>query len=108
MVSQVEYAILSKHVYRKVDGPPLPAGWESISSRSNPDTGFYAEAYRNAVTGEVVVALRGSENFPDFVNDANFLLSRALSQEPQAKLFLQNVFQKTGHRPGPQRDHRRD
>lgn len=47
MVSQVEYAILSRHVYRDATAPALPAGWETIPVElplGSADTGFYAEA----------------------------------------------------------------
>ncbi|MEJ2646738.1 MAG: hypothetical protein P8180_17915, partial [Gammaproteobacteria bacterium] len=67
-------AKLSMAVY-KSDG--LPQGWEILEPDSEP-SGFYAIAYRNLTTGEVVVAYRGTE----FLSDAGDLAaSEAILEE---------------------------
>ncbi|MFC3655008.1 hypothetical protein FZ025_12675 [Xanthomonas hyacinthi] len=60
--TQFDYAQLAANVYGAKSGVrselntlQLPNGWNMIGERISP-TGFMAKAYRNAATGEVVVA----------------------------------------------------
>ncbi len=59
MVEKVDYARLSLAVY----GDDIPEGWKEfgIPRDKNDENGFYARAYQNLATGEVVLAFRGTE-----------------------------------------------
>ncbi len=60
MTTTAEYAVFCAHVYKTRKSPPLPPGWRewlcSIPSR----TGFYAQAYENPTSQEIVIAFRGT------------------------------------------------
>ena len=67
MVRNAEYAKLTLEVYRGT----APQGWENLGVKLPPtagDSGFYAAAYRNMATGEIVIAFRGTE-LPDDLGD---------------------------------------
>ncbi|MFC3655010.1 hypothetical protein FZ025_12685 [Xanthomonas hyacinthi] len=64
--TQLDYAQLSANVYgakssvrSELNTLQLPNGWNMIGERISP-TGFMAKAYRNAATGEVVIAYAGT------------------------------------------------
>ena len=57
MATDRQYAELSLAAY---DSAGAPAGWNRFSESASA-TGFYAAAFRKEDTGEVVVAIRGSE-----------------------------------------------
>ena len=69
MASNLEYAKLSAYVYS--DGgptrPPLPQGWvpvmgtDGFTLHSWGPSGYYGAVFRNVVTGEYVLASRGTE-----------------------------------------------
>lgn len=69
MASNLEYANLSAYVYSDggSDRPPLPQGWApALGSDGYPiqswgPSGYYGAVFRNVVTGEHVLASRGTE-----------------------------------------------
>ena len=69
MASNLEYAKLSAYVYSDggPDRPPLPEGWvHATESNGFPlqswgPSGYYGAVFRNVVTGEYVLASRGTE-----------------------------------------------
>lgn len=69
MASNLEYAKLSAYVYSDggPDRPPLPDGWvHATESNGFPlqswgPSGYYGAVFRNVVTGEYVLASRGTE-----------------------------------------------
>ena len=54
----VERARLAADVYNTSGAPE---GWERLQNWEDPNTGFYAAAYRSQIDGQVVVAYRGTE-----------------------------------------------
>lgn len=67
MVTVNDYAALSADVY---NGSGAPTGWTLLPTPSNlppiNDPSFYAAAYQNTATGEVVISYRGSNDWGDW------------------------------------------
>lgn len=67
MATYQEYARLSAYVYGGTARPPLPPGWSSaLGSDGRPlelagPSGYYGAVFKNATTGEYVLASRGTE-----------------------------------------------
>jgi len=85
------YSELSLYVYH--DEPESSIGeypggfwWQSLGSFQNKCSGFYAEAFESPA-GEVAVAFRGTENWPDIITD----LSMAIGVIPQQFLDAEAV-----------------
>jgi Ca2+-binding RTX toxin-like protein len=78
MPSDREYADLSAAVY----GTTAPPGWSQLTSLAK-NGGFYAAAFRNDVTGEVVVAFRGTEYFDsaDWRADTRIVFGAEMPQQ---------------------------
>jgi hypothetical protein len=80
----LENARLAENVYN--DDGSAPPGWKRIQVWQDPNTGFYAAAYRSDVDGHVVVAYRGTEpsSFRDWVADGQQALGGTTPQYTQA------------------------
>jgi len=76
MASTQELAKLSMEVYRGT----APEGWVNLGIDLPPgasDSGFYAAAYQNLTTGEIVIAFRGTEFSDSGDRDADLALWKA-------------------------------
>ena len=90
MASYEEYARISAHVYGGGGRPPLPTGWTPVfGTDERPleiagDSGYYGAIFRNASTGEYVLASRGTEITDP--GDRRAVWELATSRVPQAQL----------------------
>jgi Ca2+-binding RTX toxin-like protein len=79
MASNLELAQLSLSVYNE-QTHPLPSGWETCPGGYyiDPKTGFYGQAYRNMATHEIVLAIRGTNDWlsGDAISDAEILIGQ--------------------------------
>lgn len=93
MATHEEMAAFSGYVYQDDTVPSLPDGWVKVDipGGSKPETGFFAEAYRNQETGEVVVSFRGTDDLKDFTPDGAIMLQTAANQYGNAYAFYQSV-----------------
>lgn len=85
MTTDVEYALMAANSYAvKSDVTsvqntiPIPIGWTELAKRQNDSSGFTASAYKNDVTGEIVIAYTGT-TFESFGNDVGDWLTNAFS-----------------------------
>src|SRR5919198_1172423 len=73
----------------------LPPGFVRISVDVDPATsnGFYAAAFRNADTGQIVIAYRGSDDYQDWAknNLPTVLGGQIPRQFDLARLFVEQV-----------------
>jgi hypothetical protein len=104
MADRNTYALLSTRVYEASVGTVganeifLPAGWSKISQPvDNGLTGLYAQAFRNDVSGEVVIAFRGTDGtisdgtIQDWKTNIATGLSIPNGQVAQAMTFYENI-----------------
>jgi hypothetical protein len=66
MADLLDYAVLSAQIYSNVRGDinvnPLPANWTQIAYYPGGGIdGFTAGAYKNSITGEIVIAYKGTD-----------------------------------------------
>jgi len=89
MATHQDLAVLSDCVY----GDGTVQGWTKLNVPLPPPsgTGFYAAAYRNDTTGDVVVAFRGTDDGRDLSVDGSILLGNTADQYPDALTFYGNV-----------------
>lgn len=83
-----DMAMLSAHVYG--DTQALPKNWVVIDQYSEPKTGFAAGVYRNEVTGENVIAYRGTDDSSltgDLGNDMQIAVGQVPSQIRDAREY---------------------
>jgi hypothetical protein len=76
MPTLLDSALLAGHAYgvlTEVTSPnntvPLPTGWIPIGQSNDPNTGYMGRAYRNLLTGEIVISYAGTqfESAPDWI-----------------------------------------
>jgi hypothetical protein len=96
MASLQEYALLSVDSYfntTKISGPQLE-NWTVLNDISFPeaeaaaDEGFYARAYKHEITGEIVIAYRGSDGATDI--DESF--DAYINGDPPDQLYYADKF----------------
>lgn len=83
MATYEEYARLSAYVYGGPNRGALPSGWAQVQERAG-GSGYYGAVFRNASTGEYVLASRGTEITDPGDHRADWAL--ATRQVPQAQL----------------------
>jgi len=78
-----EAAAFSLHVYRDSDQPPLPEGWSLLMDcpTAHQLDGYFGAVYAQCIDTEdqiydVVIAHRGTSNFPDFIEDLELFISQ--------------------------------
>ena len=95
MATNTQLAQMSSAVYQPAGAPD---GWTrlSISSPQN-DVGYYASAFRNDSTGEIVIANRGTEPFHSAAGSIDWQANMAMaanklpSQYQFAKDFVRQL-----------------
>ena len=92
MVTTNQYAELSDNVY---NDSGVPFGWAKLNVPGgiNPNSGFYASAYQNTATGEIVIAIRGTQlnDAGDLAADAQIAAGRVPDQYQDAAAFYDTV-----------------
>ncbi|MDX9743436.1 MAG: DUF2974 domain-containing protein [Arcobacteraceae bacterium] len=93
MASLSDSVLISDYVYH-TDGV-LPDNYLALEIPFNFKDGFFAEAYRNTQTGEIVIANRGTEitDLGDLKADIQLALFKTTQQEEYAKQFVDAVAQ---------------
>ena len=61
MVSRLEYALLARATYED-NKKDIPKNWEVINTYESDTSDFAGTAYRNNITGDIVVAYRGTDS----------------------------------------------
>lgn len=70
----------------------IPSGFVRIPVNSDTANGFYAAAFRNALTGQVVIAIRGTNDTQDWLTaNPSFGSGQIPAQFDQAMAFLADV-----------------
>jgi Ca2+-binding RTX toxin-like protein len=84
-----DYLALSSAVYQ--DGSQIPLTWTSILRSPENSSGYQGEAFFNAVTNEIVLVNRGTDELTDLVSDAQILLDFKPNQYNDAEGFYNQV-----------------
>lgn len=91
------YAALAGDVY---NDSGAPEGWKRLEMpaglTANSDNGFYAAAYQNNETGEIVVAYRGSQEVVDWVSNVQIGVGLEPDQYNNAEAFYKAVKEQNG------------
>jgi hypothetical protein len=96
-LNPAELAAFSEFVYRDTADTSnyparLPAGFIRLQVNSTTANGFYASAFRNSSTGQVVIAFRGTDDFLDWLkNNPSFKTGVIPPQFDQALQFVNSV-----------------
>jgi Ca2+-binding RTX toxin-like protein len=86
----IKYGVLASAAY--TDGA-RPLEWEIIETLNDPRTGFSATAYRNVLTGEVVIGYQGTDGIDDFIRGPNLdlILQRDMRTLDVARDFYRDI-----------------
>ncbi|MBI3777224.1 MAG: DUF2974 domain-containing protein, partial [Gammaproteobacteria bacterium] len=91
------YAALAGDVYNDAGAPE---GWTRLEMpgglTANSENGFYAAAYKNDESGEIVVAYRGTDELQDAIPDVQFGSGVKPNQYDNARAFYDAVKQQSG------------
>lgn len=98
-----EYAFFSDLSY---DLPPFQTRvefgghrFDVVARSEDPNTGFFAAAFRDTRDGHTIIAFRGTNDLPDVLVDAGMVATRLNAQAIESEVFTAKVIQKvTAHR----------
>lgn len=90
MIRTNDYAKLSANAY---DGSFIPRGYTLVDQSFNTESGFAAFAYRHVETGEIVIAIRGTEltDVGDLRADADIATGKLPQQYNDALAFYKDI-----------------
>ena len=99
MATLSDLSSLADWVYTNHSQTLLPSGWNVLKLsplaaqyQSDVNAGFYAAAFQNTVTGEIVIASRGSENRLNYLHDVEMMSAGVPIPEAQdATKFIETV-----------------
>jgi hypothetical protein len=75
-----------------IDGPGGSQEWvRLVESNASTDAGYYAAAYLDAQTNEIVIVNRGTNDIADLVTDVQMVLDKVPEQLDRAELFYSQV-----------------
>ena len=101
-LAKLSYAVYAEGGYDQ--SHPLPSSSTSwvVINEANPterQSGFYAAAYRNVVTKEIIIAVRGTGilDWLDWKDNALAFLNKQLAQFDTAKEFVNRVIQEAAN-----------
>ena len=93
MTSNATYAQLAGAAYDPAN-TPLPSGWVLLQTSPQNSSGYDGAAFRNNMTGEIVVAHRGTEPLTfdgDWTSNLQMGVNQLPNQYQDAQQFLANV-----------------
>lgn len=95
MVSRLEYALLARATYED-NKKDIPKNWEVINTYESDTSDFAGTAYRNNITGDIVVAYRGTDsdwkNIQDWTqNNLTIAFNKIPNQFDDALRFYSEV-----------------
>ena len=101
MANLLDLASLANWVYTNHNGSLLPSdagAWDPLpltpdvaSLGNDPKYGFYAAAFKNRVTGEIVIAMRGTENRLNLIHDLELGAHFQVPEAIDATKFVEAV-----------------